>query len=155
MTATEAMDIGSRLIHLLSQQRLLYRQLYDLAQKQSGLVDGKDPEMLLRVLASRQRLITKLATIDQELKPIREDWQAIATSLPPKQREEVQQLVESVQEILGDILANDEKDSKALFEQKQMVANEIRTTSTGKKMNNAYTQPVVSEPSRYFDTTNG
>jgi len=154
MTAIQAMDIGSKLIQLLSQQRLLYRQLHDLAQKQSGLVDGKDPEMLLRVLASRQRLINKLSAIDQELKPIRAHWQEIARSLPPQQRQEAQQLVESVQKILGDILTSDEKDSKALYEQKQKVAGEIRTASAGKKMNNAYTQPVVSEPSRYFDTKN-
>ena len=62
--------------------------------------------------------------------------------------------MESVQKRLGDILASDEKDSKARYEQKQKVAGEIRTASAGKKMNNAYTQPVASEPSRYFDTKN-
>lgn len=155
MTATENMSIGSKLIQLLSQQRLLYRQLQELAQKQSGLVDGKDPEMLLRVLASRQRLITKLSVIDKELKPIRADWQEIAASLPPEQRQEAQELVASVQQILGDILARDEKDSKTLYEQKNIVASEIRTTSAGKKINNAYAQPAVNESSRYFDTTNG
>ena len=154
MTATQAMTIGNKLIQHLSQQRLLYRQLHDLSKKQSSLVDGKDPEMLLRVLASRQRLITKLAEIDRELEPIRADWQKIARALPPQQRQEAQQLVESVQEILSDILASDEKDSKTLFEQKQKVAGEIRATSAGKKMNNAYTQPAANIPSRYIDTVN-
>ena len=66
MTPAQAMDVGTKLIQLLSQQRLLYRQLKDLANKQSSLVDGRDPEMLLRVLASRQRLIDKLSVIDKE-----------------------------------------------------------------------------------------
>lgn len=153
MTATQAKDIGNKLIQHLSQQRLLYRQLHDLAKKQSGLVDGNNPEMLLRVLASRQRLITKLAEIDRELVPIRANWQEIARELPPQQREEAQKLVESVQEILSDILASDEKDSKALYEQKEKVAGEIRVASSGKKMNNAYTQPVGTKSSRYFDST--
>ena len=63
MTPAEAKDVGGKLIHLLSQQRLLYRQLKELAQKQSSLVDGNDPETLLRVLAGRQRLIDKLSAI--------------------------------------------------------------------------------------------
>lgn len=152
MTATEAMGIGGKLIHLLSQQRLLYRQLHDLAQKQSDLVDGKDPEMLLRILASRQRLITKLNTLDRELEPIRKDWQEIARALPPQQRKEAQDLVEGVQKILGEILASDEKDSKVLYEQKEKVAGEIRTASSGKKMNNAYAQKSGDGSSRYIDT---
>jgi len=100
MTLTEAKDVGAHLIHLLTQQRLLYRQLRELAQKQSSLVDGNNPEMLLRVLAGRQRIIDHLGGIDRDLKPIRAQWQQIAKTLPPSQRQEAQQLVEEVQEIL-------------------------------------------------------
>jgi len=150
MTPAQAMDVGDKLIQLLSQQRLLYRQLRELAEKQSDLVDGRDPEMLLRVLAGRQRLIDRLRTIDKELEPIRRDWQGIARSLPPAQRDEAQRLVAGVQEILGDIIARDERDSEVLLAQRQHVADEIGSTSRGKQVNQAYQQPM-GEQSRYLD----
>jgi hypothetical protein len=152
MTPAQAIDVGSKLIQLLSQQRLLYRQLKELAQKQSGLVDGSDPEMLLRVLASRQRLIDKLSVIDKSLEPIRADWQSIAKTLPPKQRTEAQDLVSSVQQILGEILANDERDTQVLMDQQKKVSHEIRNTSQGKQMNQAYVKTAPKPESRYFDS---
>ena len=91
MTLTEAKDVGAHLIHLLTQQRLLYRQLRELAQKQSSLVDGSNPEMLLRVLAGRQRIIDRLGAMDRELRSIREQWQQIAKTLPESQRQQAQQ----------------------------------------------------------------
>ncbi|MFC1782448.1 hypothetical protein ACFL02_02555 [Planctomycetota bacterium] len=140
MTPTQAMDIGSHLIHLLTQQRLLYRQLRELAQKQSGLVDGSNPEMLLRVLATRQRIIDRLRGIDRELKPIRDEWKQIAQSLPAPQRQKAQKLVEEVQQILSEIIARDEKDTQTLSHQQHQVASEIQTAAAGKRVHQAYAQ---------------
>jgi len=153
MTLTEAKDVGAHLIHLLTQQRLLYRQLRELAQKQTSLVDGSNPEMLLRVLAGRQRIIDRLGMIDRELKPIREQWQQLAKTLPALQRQEAQQLIEEVQQILGEIIARDEKDSHVLSSRHQQVAAEIRTTTIGKRMHQAYGPNKNSGQSKYLDTT--
>ena len=152
MTPAEAMDIGSELIHLLSQQRLLYLQLQELASKQHALVDGSNPEMLLRVLAGRQRLIDRLTEINRQLKPIRDDWQQIAQTLPPAQRTQAQELVQNVQEILGEIIARDEQDSATMRDQQSKVATDIRNTSSGKRMNQAYGRQTEISQSHYFDT---
>ncbi|MCH9021320.1 MAG: flagellar export chaperone FlgN [Planctomycetes bacterium] len=151
MTPAEAIDVGGKLIHLLTQQRLLYRQLKELAQKQSSLVDGNDPETLLRVLASRQRLIDKLSSIDRELRPIRADWQEIAGALPPEQREQALELVDQVQAILGEILASDAKDGEVLQGHQQKVRRQIQGAMKGKQMNRAYAQSGVVNESRYLD----
>lgn len=152
MTPAQAMDVGNNLIQLLTQQRLLCRQLQSLAQKQSSLVDGSDPEMLLRVLAGRQRIIDRLTALDKELKPIRREWQQVALSLPAAQRAQAQQLVAQVQEILGEIITRDEKDSQSLSSQQQKAANEIKSTTVGKRMNQAYRQNYGAAQNRYFDT---
>ena len=151
MTTDQATMLGSKLIQLLSQQQLLYRKLKELAQKQSTLVDGDDPEMLLRVLSGRQRLIDRLAIIDCDLKPIRSDWKRVSGSLPFEQKEQAQELIDNVQQILGEILAQDEKDSKTLYKHQQKVAKEIRTTAAGKQMNQAYGQNSNSVQRRIFD----
>jgi hypothetical protein len=152
MTPAQAMDVGNNLIQLLTQQRLLCRQLQDLARKQSKLVDGSNPEMLLRVLAGRQRIIDRLAGLDKELKPIRHEWQQVALALPPAQRAQAQQLVSEVQDILGEIITRDEKDTQVLYRQQQKVAGEIKTTNVGKRMNQAYGQNYTAEKNRYLDT---
>ncbi|MCP4711567.1 MAG: hypothetical protein GY869_23355 [Planctomycetes bacterium] len=140
MTPSQAMDIGSHLIQLLTKQRLLYRQLRELAQKQSDLVDGSNPELLLRVLAARQRIIDRLRGIDKELKPIRDEWRQIASMLPSPQQQEAQKLVAEVQEILGEIIARDEKDTKTLSDQQQHLAGEMQTAAAGKRVHQAYAQ---------------
>ena len=155
MTPTEAKNVGSNLIQLLAQQRLLCRQLKELAQKQRSLVDGNNPEMLLRVLAGRQRIIDRLSAIDRNLKPIRSEWQEISRSLPDQQRQEAQSLINEVQDILGDIIARDEKDTEALSQNQQKIGREIKKTQVGKKMNKAYGQSAAAVQSKYFDTVSG
>lgn len=155
MGSGQAQEIGGRLIDLLTQQRLMCRQLRELAQKQSELVDGKNPEMLLRVLAGRQRIIDRLAVIDKELKPIRQAWEAVSEGLPAGQREQAQELVSEVQGILGDIIARDEKDSQSLRGQQGQLSREIRGASVGKRVNHAYGKSAGGTgQSKYFDTVN-
>ena len=152
MTAAQAKNIGSDLIKHLTQQRMLYLQLKELAQKQHSLVDGSNPEMLLKVLAGRQRLIDRLTTINRQLKPIRDEWQKVAQKMPQTQRQQAQELVKSVQDILGDIIEGDAQDTKSLQQQKHEIGNEIRSTTVGKHMHQAYAQNAARPQSRFFDT---
>ncbi|MBN1766784.1 MAG: hypothetical protein JW860_16135 [Sedimentisphaerales bacterium] len=152
MNSAHASEIGNTLNELLSQEGVLYKQLHELAQRQGELVDGHDPELLLKVLAARQRLIDRISTIDRQIQPIREDWQKIAPELSEGQRLETQRLVDNVRRILGDILACDEKDFNALKTQKENVAEKIRTTSSGKKVNKAYAGVNNLAQSKYIDT---
>ena len=151
MKAVRASDVGVKLIELLTQQSVLYRQLRELSQKQTGLVDGRDPEMLLKILAARQRLIDKLKAITDELNPIRSDWQRVSAGLAPAQKQQVSTLVSEVQNTLQDILARDEKDSQKLSASKQQVFKKIQGVSTGKLLNRKYGQPASSGQSRYLD----
>lgn len=152
MTGSRTTDIGGKLIELLIQQSLLYRQLQELAQKQTDLVNGSDPEMLLKILAARQRLIDRLAAVDRQLQPIRDDWTTVSQSLSPSQRHEAQHLIDSVQQTLGEILARDEKDFNTLNSQKQKVSGEIRNVAAGKRVNQAYAQNGTAAKNRFVDT---
>ncbi len=152
MNPQQALETGNRLIELLGQQRVLYRQLQELSGRQSDLIDGNDPEKLLRVLASRHRLIDQLRTIDKELDPIRVQWQEVSGYLPAEKLAQTQQLVDGVQKILGDILARDARDSQALEKQRGSVTQNIRGAVQGKKMNQAYSQPAHRDGSRYIDS---
>jgi len=152
MQTIQTTEKVEKLIELLSQQRCLYGQLQELARKQTELVDGRDPEMLLKVLGARQRLIDQLTTIDRELAPVRAAWSEISGELSQGQQLEVQHLIDDVQKILGEILSHDEKDCERLSHQKQEVAGEIRGAMAGKRVHQAYAPAVSVGQSRYLDT---
>ncbi|MBI9017091.1 MAG: hypothetical protein JEZ07_07520 [Phycisphaerae bacterium] len=148
----QTIEAAEEIILLLTQQDDLYRQLHELACQQTVLVDGKNPEMLLKVLASRQRLINKLTAIDQKLKPIRNNWDELFLSLNPQQKRQVQQLVDSVKQTLGDIIQRDKCDTEKLHACKDQVASQIRNVNTGRQMNNIYAQGSTNVTrSRYLD----
>ena len=155
MTPAQAMDVGSRLIHLLSQQQLFYRQLRDLAHKQTDLVANGDGETLLHVLSGRQRLIDRLTEIGRELEPLRADWERIAELLPESQRKQAQDMIKDVREILGQIIECDARDTEALYQQKERIADDIRSASVGKRMNQAYNAYQRNDPNNqscFLDT---
>ncbi len=151
MTVVEAADAGGRLVDLLTQQRGLYMQLRELAMKQTSLVDGNDPETLLKVLASRQRIIDKLTAIDREFRPIRANWREVSSALDGPRRHQVQTLIDQVQEILSEILTRDASDSQKLSNSQQQVARQIKGASAGKKMNQVYAGQATGKSSRFFD----
>ena len=152
MTAAETTDYGQDVIRLLTQQHALYKQLHELALKQTDLVSGGDPEMLLRILAGRQKLIDRITQINRELEPIRADWSRISASLPSVQKQEAQDLVAEVQSLLGAILERDARDTQSLSDQKQQVSTQIQSASVGKRMNHAYGQSSPANQSRLFDS---
>jgi hypothetical protein len=152
MTTTEIAHEADRMIDLLTQQELLYRQLHQMSQRQTELVDGSRPELVLKVLAGRQRLIERLTELNGQLEPLRSEWTRIAQTLTEPQRQETQRLVTSVRQILSQIIERDEKDSQTLYQQKQVVASDIRTAAQGKRMNQAYAKRAQSAQSRILDT---
>ena len=148
-------NIADNLIDMLIRQQKLYGQLQELSQKQSSLVDGNDPETLLKILAARQRVLDQLTVIDREMEPIRADWQAIYDRLAPQQRQEVRRLVSQIQEILGEVLARDARDTEELSRCQQQVAGKMRNASTGQRVNKAYAGQNVAPQSRYLDMHSG
>ena len=155
MTTEQSKEKSNMLIELLTRQYFLYGQLRELAQRQSLVVDGNDPEMLLKILAARQRLIDQLMGVGRELAPIRAEWPKVAKSLTTEERRETQRLIDSVREILGEIISHDEDDYKVLNTQKKKVADEIRGTTAGQRMNQAYAQAAGPDQSRFVDTRSG
>ena len=144
---------AGRLIELLGQQHLLYRQLKDLAVRQRQMVDGGQGEMLLKVLAGRQRLIDRLILLDRELRPLRQQWQEITEKLPADQRARAGELLEEIKAMLADILDSDRQDSDRLSDQRQDVTQALGGAARGRQAHRAYagTAAVGGAAGRYVD----
>ncbi len=153
MTATARPDWAIGLIDLLEQQRAIYEQLQTLSHRQSELVASGDAEPLLSVLSQRQRLIDDLTQLNGQLEPYKQNWPALWARLDSDTQKTVQGLIDQVQLLLGQIVAQDEKDRVALSAQRERTSSEIKQLRTGSAINRAYGRPqgAPDDQNRYTD----
>ncbi|NLF30920.1 MAG: hypothetical protein GX591_08550 [Planctomycetes bacterium] len=137
MTETGIRD-GRRLTELLTRQRDAYRALADLAARQRTAIDGDQPEVLLRILADRQRCINEVTDLNEQLEPFRRRWDAIRAALGAAERLAVCELVDQVQDLLAGILNQDEGDCDLLRRRTDAIRGAAATASAGRQLNSAY-----------------
>jgi hypothetical protein len=131
-------SVGGTLVRALSGQKALYQQILVLARQQSAYVATGDSEALMTVLTARSRLIEQVAPLDRELHPYKGRWQEVLDGLPAADRQSVGKLLLEVQQLLGDILSQDEKDKDILIRQKAGVGAELKRAVSGTALNRAY-----------------
>ena len=123
---------------VLTRQKAIYVQILSLAKQQTAHVAMGESEALMTVLAARNRLIQDVAPLDRELQPYKGRWQQVLDGLPTADRRIVGELLQDVQRLLGDILAQDEKDKETLMRQKTQVGNELNRAVSGAALHRAY-----------------
>ena len=101
-------DLVTTLVATLGAQKNLYVQLLALAKQQSQYVSAGETESLMTVLGARARLIDQVAPLDATLRPYKGKWQETLDGLNATDRPVVAGLLKDVQQLLGDILAQDE-----------------------------------------------
>ena len=143
MNALKRTDPGAggivpTLVHALTGQKALYTQILALAQQQSGYVATGENESLMTVLAARNRLIQQVEPLDRELQPYKGKWQEVLDGLPSAERKTVGTLLQQVQRLLGEILAQDERDKESLLRQRTVIGTEIKRSVSGAALHRAY-----------------
>jgi hypothetical protein len=138
MNALKTNSVAGTLVRALSGQKALYVQILALARQQSTYVASGESEALMTVLAARNRLIEQVAPLDKELQPFKGRWQEVLDGLPAADRQAVGRLLQEVQQLLGEILSQDEKDKDALISQKTGVGVQLKRTVSGAALNRAY-----------------
>lgn len=135
--ATDTTDLVS-LVALLKKQQAIYQQLRQLSDQQATLIDQGQPEPLLALLGQRQKLIDDAAGLNTQLDPYRRGWTSLWAGLGDADRQTIGNLVRDVQDLLGAIVQQDERDRQALQEAKGRVGAEMQKLSRGAGAVNAY-----------------
>ena len=130
--------VAGTIVRALSGQRALYVQILALARQQSTYVATGESEALMTVLAARNRLIEQVAPLDRDLRPFKGRWQEVLDGLPAADRQSVGRLLQEVQQLLGEILSQDEKDKDTLIRQKTGVGAQLQRAVSGAALNRAY-----------------
>jgi len=136
------------LIGMLTEQRDLYVQLKSHAQNQREMITGDEPERLLSVLAERQRILDRLMSLSEEIRPYQECWDRVRQTMTADQNRHVTRLVREVNTILSEILQQDEKDTQLLASRKSTIAREVGAVRTGRQVGAAYQLAGSTAPAR-------
>ncbi|MCX5661824.1 MAG: flagellar export chaperone FlgN [Planctomycetota bacterium] len=130
----------SALVALLQKQRAIYVQLRQLSDQQATLIVDGQAEPLLTLLSQRQKLIDDAALLNADLEPYRKKWASLWAGLGDKDRETIGALVREVQELLGAIVQQDERDRQSLQAAKGKLGSELQKLSRAAGAVNAYRQ---------------
>jgi hypothetical protein len=93
-----------RLAELIATRHELLVQMRDLGRLQMEFIGANDFTQLLKVLASKQRVLTALQAAESELKPFRDQDPATRSWRNPEQREHCAQLARRCDSIFREIV---------------------------------------------------
>jgi|GEM_PF-6566214 len=144
-----------KVLIMLEVQKKLYKQLLELAEGQYDLIEKNTPEALLRVLADRQKVLSKITKVDMDLKSFKQNREEILSQYSVEDRDLVNNLLSEIEDVLREVLENDQRDAQLLSGKKDQVASEIKKAKSGSRYNKAYAASYGDKQQQMFDTTNG
>lgn len=99
-------NVGLKLVFLLKQRRNLYHQLKGLTDKQMQLKDTASPELLLKILTGRRKLIEKLRELEIKLGLIKSNWSKISPQVGSEHKQQALWMLEQAEKITDEISTN-------------------------------------------------
>lgn len=142
--------LASRLSSLLGEHERLYVALNDLSERQSALIDQDETDILLGVLAERQRIVDRLLAAGEELRPLQGQWDAILSGADHDTRENLRGKVTVIQDLAARVNDRDERDRARLAAKRKSLSEEIAGVNKSRGAINAYGSPGGAGP-RYQD----
>ncbi|HUN81429.1 MAG TPA: hypothetical protein VMV81_07965 [Phycisphaerae bacterium] len=135
--ADSAMNVAA-LVQLLEHQRVLYRRLRLLADRQRALVMAEDSAALILLLSERQTLVDGLVHLTSQMAPYRSRWTQLFQGMDDSARMQVTALLEEVNGSLSAILASDSRDTTTLKARRDSAAQQLSSIGEGSRASAAY-----------------
>ena len=138
MDQMNPIELGKNLTALLQEQKANYEELLRLTDEQRSLIEENKSEKLLGLLGRRQRLVDAVSEVSRRLAPYQQNWEQVKTKIPHEFKARIQELLDSLHEMLNLVLAKDQEDCKELMSRKQQISTELNSASKGRVANKAY-----------------
>lgn len=135
-----------RLERLVEEQRRLVQELDGLGAEQRRLIESGEADALVTLLARRQTLTDRIASLAQEFEPFRRSWDEFMARLPADQRDRLVVAVGEIGEGIRRITERDDADRAALQRQRDVVTTELSSVSRGRGAVAAYGRGGGLEP---------
>jgi hypothetical protein len=142
---------GQAILVALREESALCGELAGLRLEQRRLIEAGEAELLLEVLARKQRAIGRITQLEEELRPVKTDWERQRGLLPAAQRIAVGEAFREVRQRLEELIRHETEDAEALAARKDQVAKELETFDRKRRLETLYRQPDGAGESRYVD----
>ena len=142
------------LIEGLDREQEVYVALRELSRRQDEIIASQGQvETLLEVLGRKQALLSEVEAIERRLRPVKDAWEQERETQPSELRVQVETRVRALRDVLGEVVALEERGRTELARQQQAVAAEIRNVGRTRQAHHAYAGGSVTPPSRRIDDT--
>jgi flagellar biosynthesis/type III secretory pathway chaperone len=132
------------LTQLLAQKCELLLQLRQLVGRQFELIDSSNLSQLLNLLTEKQRLISKLQTIQKHLEPYRSQAPQQREWLSEDHRRRCAELADACQRLLAEVVEVDKQSEGRLILRRDEAATQLHAVHFAVQAREAYIEPVAS-----------
>ena len=143
-----------QLAALISQKHECLCRLRDIGLRQYQLVEEEDVETLLRLLATKQRLIEGLQQIEKQLDPFRQDDPELRQWASPADRKACAEVASRCESLLEEIVSQERRSEAELKQRRDRVAKQLDSAQESSVARHAYTGQS-HRVSSGFDITSG
>lgn len=137
----------------VSTQIDLYAKLLRLCELQHALIEQERTDDLIVVLQRRQLIVDALGTIEQRLKPVKQEWPAIAAGIDSESRGMLESKLAESRDLLHQITQADRDDALVLQQRKISIGQQLRMTTSGRAMNQKYAANAYATPGARMDVS--
>lgn len=124
---------------LLNAQTGICREILDKSRLQQKMVEERNEEKLLALLADKQGLIDKHQKLATQTGPVRGQWEGgLREKVSPESRALVEQAWSALRDVLDEIVQLEDASRAMLEDQKSKVSIDIGNLQRGKIVNKAY-----------------
>jgi hypothetical protein len=131
-----------RLADLIEQKRDVLARLWQLAQRQTALVEESDLTRLLGLLAAKQVLLTQLQEVERQLNPYRDQDPEARVWRSPQVRERARRAAAECESMLGEIVRSELDCESKLVLRRDAAAHRLRADQDASSARAAYLQPA-------------
>ncbi len=137
------------LASLVRQKRSLLEQLRTLCENQKQTIEADDAERLLRILTAKQKLLSGLERIEQELAPFRDQDPETRPWKSEQERQACRADVQASEKLWETILELESLCGKELEERRQALAKRLSAAQAQSNARQAYLNTAPSVTSQF------
>ncbi len=127
-----------QLADLITKKQQCLIQLYELAQRQSVLIDSSDMTQLLKVLAAKQHLIEAVRVIEKQLEPFHRQDPDARRWRSPEDRARCADHAAACGELLKQVMEMEKESERTLQAKRNRVAHQLEAAHAGGLARGAY-----------------
>lgn len=135
---------------LLEQQISLYHELKTLAERQLAAIASREMKQMMLVMRQRRQVIERMTAVSQKLQLFEDLLAGPRPDLTDEQRQQVDQALAQMRDLLHQVLAMDERGREALGRQRDELGRQIAEADQTGKALRAYDKPLAQTP-RFLD----